>query len=65
MSKKGSKGNLEILRLLLRDGSNRVADWVASHYKREMCIDGWLDRPPSPLVHILDKDRLPAAPSDR
>ena len=37
-----------------------AADWVADKATKGMCDLGWIVQPPSFLVHILDKDGLPA-----
>ncbi|XVE72309.1 hypothetical protein DITRI_Ditri11bG0028900 [Diplodiscus trichospermus] len=42
-----------------RKVANKAADWVAKQYKEEMCLVDWVDRPPSSLVFILDKNGVP------
>ncbi|PPS08525.1 hypothetical protein GOBAR_AA12101 [Gossypium barbadense] len=39
--------------------TNQAADWIASRYKKDMCIDN-----SGNLVFILDKDGLPAPPEN-
>ncbi|KAM1063506.1 hypothetical protein ACFX2A_028254 [Malus domestica] len=39
--------------------ANRAADLLASRLCTEMCNLCWAIRPPSSLVHVLDKDGLP------
>ncbi|KAH1048380.1 hypothetical protein J1N35_039164 [Gossypium stocksii] len=34
----------------------RAADWVASQFKRSMCLSNWVDSPPSSLLDILSRD---------
>ncbi|BFG30815.1 hypothetical protein CerSpe_170890 [Prunus speciosa] len=41
---------------------NRSADAVASLARKGMCLESWLERPPSSLVHILSRDGLPCPP---
>ena len=45
---------------IIRRNANRAADWVALQAKRGMCNNGWILQPPSSLVHILNKEGLPA-----
>nr|XP_028962160.1 uncharacterized protein LOC103417751 [Malus domestica] len=42
--------------------ANQAADLLASRKNMEMCDHFWDRRPPSSLVHILDKDGLPCPP---
>ncbi|KAM1209964.1 hypothetical protein ACFX2J_015428 [Malus domestica] len=42
--------------------ANQLADLLASRKNMEMCDQFWDRRPPSSLVHILDKDGLPCPP---
>ncbi|CAL9028140.1 unnamed protein product, partial [Prunus brigantina] len=42
--------------------ANRSADAVASLARKGMCLESWLVRPPSSLVHILSRDGLPCPP---
>ncbi|KAM1608239.1 hypothetical protein ACFX13_020844 [Malus domestica] len=39
--------------------ANQAADLLASRTCTEMCNFCWVNRPPSSLVHVLDKDGLP------
>ncbi|KAM1833609.1 hypothetical protein ACFX13_023409 [Malus domestica] len=39
--------------------ANQAADLLASRTCTEMCNLCWVNRPPSSLVHVLDKDGLP------
>ncbi|BFG41641.1 hypothetical protein CerSpe_279150 [Prunus speciosa] len=39
--------------------ANRSADAVPSLARKGMCLESWLVRPPSSLVHILSQDGLP------
>ncbi|XVE77715.1 hypothetical protein DITRI_Ditri13aG0085300 [Diplodiscus trichospermus] len=43
--------------------ANSAADWVASQTITRKCCQDWVSRPPSSLVHILNKDGLLAPPS--
>ncbi|XVF87940.1 hypothetical protein PTKIN_Ptkin19aG0009000 [Pterospermum kingtungense] len=42
--------------------ANVVVDWLSQLVKKGMCSIGRVLIPPSSLVHILDKDGLPAPP---
>ncbi|CAN6675727.1 unnamed protein product [Malus baccata var. baccata] len=42
--------------------ANLAADRLASRSNTEMCVSTWISRPPSSLVHILNKDDLPCPP---
>ncbi|XP_008362056.2 uncharacterized protein [Malus domestica] len=42
--------------------ANSLADFLASVGCPEMCDRVWVDRPPSSLVHVLNKDGLPCPP---
>ncbi|KAM2638964.1 hypothetical protein TB1_025570 [Malus domestica] len=42
--------------------ANQSADRLASRSNVEMCGNIWVRRPPSSLVHILNKDGLPCPP---
>ncbi|CAN6676168.1 unnamed protein product [Malus baccata var. baccata] len=42
--------------------ANLAADRLASRSNTEMCGSTWISRPPSSLVHILNKDGLPCPP---
>ncbi|KAM2964592.1 hypothetical protein FF2_022358 [Malus domestica] len=42
--------------------ANQLADRLASRSNLEMCGITWVRRPPSSLVHILNKDGLPCPP---
>ncbi|KAI5351195.1 hypothetical protein L3X38_004086 [Prunus dulcis] len=42
--------------------ANRSADAIASLARKGMCLESWLVRPPSSLVHILSRDGLPCPP---
>ncbi|KAM1949596.1 hypothetical protein ACFX15_009634 [Malus domestica] len=42
--------------------ANQSADHLASRTNLEMCGKTWVRRPPSSLVHILNKDGLPFPP---
>ncbi|CAN6704019.1 unnamed protein product [Malus baccata var. baccata] len=42
--------------------ANSSADFLASVGCPEMCDRVWVDRPPSSLVHVLNKDGLPCPP---
>ncbi|KAI5318927.1 hypothetical protein L3X38_038635 [Prunus dulcis] len=44
--------------------ANRSVDVVASLARKAMCLESWLVRPPSSLVHILSRDGLPCPPPD-
>ncbi|OMO57610.1 hypothetical protein COLO4_35238 [Corchorus olitorius] len=39
--------------------NGRAADWVSKQYNMGIDLMTWVDRPPSSLVHILNKDGLP------
>ncbi|RXI00515.1 hypothetical protein DVH24_000749 [Malus domestica] len=38
--------------------ANRAADWLVSFKNAEMSVSTWVSRPPSSLVHVLNKDGL-------
>ncbi|XVE52069.1 hypothetical protein DITRI_Ditri02bG0091400 [Diplodiscus trichospermus] len=40
----------------------KAADRVATHFREGMCPNGWQRPPPSSLVFVLSRDRLPAPP---
>lgn len=40
--------------------ANLAADFVVRNISLEMCGFGWVERPPSSLVGILNKDNLPS-----
>ncbi|CAN6700292.1 unnamed protein product [Malus baccata var. baccata] len=42
--------------------ANLAADHLASRSCVEMCDVSWVARPPSSLVHVLNKDGLPCPP---
>ncbi|KAM1017350.1 hypothetical protein ACFX13_047678 [Malus domestica] len=42
--------------------ANQSADHLASRKNLEMCDNTWVRRPPSSLIHILNKDELPCLP---
>ena len=48
--------------VVIKRSANVAADWAAKFALKEMCNLGWIHLPPSSLVHILDKDGLPAPP---
>ncbi|KAM1159794.1 hypothetical protein ACFX19_033490 [Malus domestica] len=42
--------------------ANQTADLLASRKNMEMCDQTWVIRPPSSLIHILNKNGLPCPP---
>ncbi|KAM1275713.1 hypothetical protein ACFX13_026101 [Malus domestica] len=42
--------------------ANLAVDRLASRSNTEMCGSTWISRPPSSLVHILNKNGLPCPP---
>ncbi|KAL6204059.1 hypothetical protein ACLB2K_021329 [Fragaria x ananassa] len=42
--------------------ANSAADLVASLVVRRKCLEVWIDRPPSSLVHVLSHNGLPCPP---
>ncbi|OMO88682.1 reverse transcriptase [Corchorus capsularis] len=47
---------------LVRRTANSAADWVAKSVRLGECPDGWVLQPPLPLLHIYNKDIIPAPP---
>ncbi|KAM2140635.1 hypothetical protein ACFX1Q_007016 [Malus domestica] len=46
----------------ISNGSWETTDFLASRQNMEMCGNCWVRRPPSSLIHILNKDGLPCPP---
>ena len=42
--------------------TNHAADWIAKQVRKGMSYSNWVNMPSSSLVHILNKDGLPAPP---
>ncbi|KAM1179951.1 hypothetical protein ACFX2J_018927 [Malus domestica] len=53
----------KIRKIKVPRSTNMVAEYMASPSIAKISVDTWVNRPPSSLVHILDKDGLPCPPS--
>ncbi|OMO99979.1 hypothetical protein CCACVL1_03512 [Corchorus capsularis] len=42
--------------------ANSAANWVANSARKGECPSGWVNQPPLPIVHIYNKDGIPAPP---